>query len=72
MYRASRVAPGLGERRPPRAAFSKKRPLSLDGLLDEILHVVDKRENAEVFQRVPTIARLAERLAAAANKSTNI
>jgi hypothetical protein len=46
--------------------------VGLDGFVDEILHVVDKRENAEVFQRVPTIARLAERLAAAAGKSTNI
>jgi sugar/nucleoside kinase (ribokinase family) len=40
--------------------------------VDEILHVVDKRENAEVFSRVPTIAKLAERLGAAAGKSTNI
>src|SRR5277367_6075586 len=46
--------------------------VGLDGFVDEILHVVDKRENAEVFARVPTIAKLAERLAAAAGKSTNI
>ena len=44
----------------------------LDGFVDEIIHVVDKRDNAESFQRVPTIAKLAERLAAAAGKSTNI
>jgi len=46
--------------------------VGLDGFVDEILHVVDKRENAESFTRLPTIARLAERLAAAAGKSTNI
>jgi hypothetical protein len=44
----------------------------LDGFVDEILHVVDKRESAEVFQRMPTIGKLAERLAGAAGKSTNI
>jgi hypothetical protein len=46
--------------------------VGLDGFVDEILHVVDKRENAEVFLRLPTISKLAERLAAAAGKSTNI
>jgi sugar/nucleoside kinase (ribokinase family) len=46
--------------------------VGLDGFVDEILHVVDKRETAEVYQRVPTIARLAGRLAAAAGKSTNL
>ena len=46
--------------------------VGLDGFVDEILHVVDKRENAEMYQRLPTIARLAERLAAAAGKSTNL
>lgn len=46
--------------------------VGLDGFVDEIIHVVDKRENAESYQRMPTIARLAERLAAAAGKSTNI
>ncbi|MBI5775012.1 MAG: hypothetical protein HZA89_14885 [Verrucomicrobia bacterium] len=46
--------------------------VGLDGFVDEILHVVDKRENAGSFQRLPTIARLAERLAGAAGRSTNI
>jgi sugar/nucleoside kinase (ribokinase family) len=46
--------------------------VGLDGFVDEILHAVDKRENAEVFQRLPTIAKLAERLAAAAGKSANL
>ena len=46
--------------------------VGLDGFVDEILHVVDKRESAEVYSRLPTIAQLAARLAAAAGKSTNI
>jgi len=46
--------------------------VGLDGFVDEIVHVVDKRENAEVFSRLPTITKLAERLAAAAGKSTNV
>jgi len=46
--------------------------VGLDGFVDEILHVVDKRENAEVYQRLTTIAQLASRFAAAAGKSTNV
>ena len=46
--------------------------VGLDGFVDEILHVVDKRENAEKFTRLPTIAKYAERLAGAAGKSTNV
>jgi hypothetical protein len=46
--------------------------VGLDGFVDEILHVVDKRENAETYQRLPTIAKLAERLAAAAGRSGNL
>jgi sugar/nucleoside kinase (ribokinase family) len=45
--------------------------LGLDGFVDEIIHVVDKRENAAKYQRLPTIAKLAERVAAAAGQSTN-
>src|SRR5256885_3056942 len=46
--------------------------VGLDGFVDEILHVVDKRPSAENYVRLPTIARLAERLAAAAGRSTNV
>src|SRR6266705_7063214 len=46
--------------------------VGLDGFVDEILHVVDKRETAERYVRLPTIAQLAERLAAAAGRSTNV
>src|ERR1043165_4513792 len=46
--------------------------VGLDGFVDEILHVVDKRESAEKYSRLPTIAQLASRLAAAAGRSTNV
>jgi len=45
--------------------------VGLDGFVDQILHVVDKRESADKFTRVPTIAKLAERFAAAAGRSAN-
>jgi ketohexokinase len=45
--------------------------VGFDGFVDEILHVVDKRESADHFTRVPTIAKFAARLAAAAGRSTN-
>jgi len=46
--------------------------IGLDGFVDDILHAVDKRESADKFTRVPTIAKFAERLAAAAGQSTNV
>src|SRR5688572_16935868 len=46
--------------------------LGLDGFVDEIIHVVDKRTNAETFERLKSIAALGERISAAAGKGTNI
>src|SRR5438067_4389988 len=46
--------------------------VGLDGFVDDILHVVDKRESAEKYHRLTTIAKFAERLAAAAGQSTNV
>jgi sugar/nucleoside kinase (ribokinase family) len=46
--------------------------VGLDGFVDEILHAVDKRESAEKYSRLPTIAQLAARFAAAAGRSTNV
>ena len=63
---AQSLLAGAG-RAPAMSAF-----VGLDGFVDEILHAVDKRESAEVYQRLPTIAKLAERLAGAAGKSTNL
>ena len=46
--------------------------VGLDGFVDEILHVVDKRENADKYLRLPTIQQLAGRLGGAAGRSTNV
>jgi sugar/nucleoside kinase (ribokinase family) len=46
--------------------------IGLDGFVDEILHVVDKRESTLTYSRLATIGGLAERLAAAAGRSTNV
>jgi len=46
--------------------------IGLDGFVDEILHVVDKRESAETYTRLPKIDQFAARLAAAAGRSTNV
>ncbi len=46
--------------------------VGLDGFVDEIIQVVDKRESAESFHRLPTITQFASRLAAAAGKSANV
>ncbi|HVU27622.1 MAG TPA: hypothetical protein VHG71_07785, partial [Verrucomicrobiae bacterium] len=46
--------------------------VGLDGFVDEILHVVDKRDGADSFTRLATISKFAERVAAAAGRSTNI
>src|SRR5207248_5110133 len=46
--------------------------IGLDGFVDEILHVVDKRESAEDYTRLPLIEQFASRLDAAAGHSTNV
>jgi hypothetical protein len=45
--------------------------IGLDGFVDEIISVVDKRESAEKFTRVPTLAAFGARVSAAAGRSTN-
>ncbi len=46
--------------------------VGVDGFVDEIIHAVDKRDNAEHFDRILTMSQFAGRIAAAAGKSTNI
>ncbi len=46
--------------------------LGLDGFVDEIIAVVDERRDARTFSRIPTISSLAERMSAAAGRSTNV
>lgn len=46
--------------------------IGLDGFVDDIMHVVDKRKDAENFTKVATIAALGGRISLAAGLSTNI
>ena len=46
--------------------------IGLDGFVDEIISVVDKRETGEKFTRVPTLTAFGARIAAAAGKSANV
>src|SRR5215204_5355587 len=64
------TAASLASQRPQAAQLTAF--VGLDGFVDEILHVVDKREDAVRYSRLPTIAQFAARLAAAAGKSTNL
>ncbi|MEC9485723.1 MAG: PfkB family carbohydrate kinase [Candidatus Izemoplasma sp.] len=58
--------------------LKKKDPKSLnmvigfDGFIDEIIDVVDKRQNSKDYVRIDTIKELATRIDRAANLSTNI
>lgn len=46
--------------------------IGLDGFVDEIIHVVRKRQDFKVFERVDTIAELGERISRSAGYSANI
>jgi len=48
-----------------------KATIGLDGFVDEIIAVVDKRHDFERFDRVKTIAVLGQKILAAAGKSSN-
>ena len=50
---------------------TKRITIGLDGFVDEIISVVDKRESAAKFTRVPTLASFGARISAAAGKSAN-
>ncbi len=45
--------------------------IGFDGFVDSIIEVVDKRQDARRYTAVPTIARFAEKIAAAAGQSSN-
>jgi hypothetical protein len=49
-----------------------KAVIGLDGFVDSIIRVVDRRDSSETFSVVPTITDFAERIERAAGKSTNI
>ena len=46
--------------------------VGFDGFIDTILQVVDQRQSATEYTRVPTLKAFGERIAAAANRSTNV
>ncbi len=46
--------------------------VGLDGFVDEILHVVDKRQSADRYDRVRTIGDFGDRLSSASGQSTNV
>ena len=46
--------------------------IGIDGFVDEIIHVVDKRPNFETFTRLNTMKEFGERIVKAAGFSTNI
>lgn len=53
-------------------AASLKAFVGLDGFVDEIVDAVNKRDSATHYDRLETISRLAERIAGASGRSTNI
>ena len=53
-------------------AKSAKVIMGLDGFVDEIIHVVDKRQDFDTFERISTIAEFGERISRAAGLSANI
>lgn len=45
--------------------------IGMDGFIDEIIHVIDKRTSPMEYSRLNTISKFAERIQAAGGKSTN-
>ncbi len=50
----------------------KKMFIGVDGFVDQIIHVVDKRQDFESYARVETISDFGERISRAAGLSTNV
>jgi len=46
--------------------------VGMDGFIDEIYHLVDKRANIDEFERIPTLKEYGERVVRAAGLSTNV
>src|SRR3954467_4903522 len=65
--RAAQALGAAGERVREMTAF-----VGLDGFVDEIIHAVDTRQNAEKYTRLNLIADFGGRITQAAGKSTNI
>jgi len=55
------------------AGLSNQKPVvGFDGFVDEIIHAVDKRQSQKEYSTIPTLGKLAARIAAAAGMSTNV
>jgi len=52
--------------------FTLNMAIGLDGFVDEIIHMVDKRQDFDSFTRIRTIKAFGERIARAAGLSSNI
>jgi hypothetical protein len=62
------LAESLGTKK----GFKLNMIIGLDGFVDEIVHLVDKRQDYANFTRIPTIAAWGERISRAAGLSTNL
>jgi len=62
----------LPEKLKAKKGFDLNMIIGLDGFVDEIIHVVDKRQDFQNYTRVNTIAEFGERISKAAGFSANI
>ncbi|MCL2202689.1 MAG: hypothetical protein FWB88_01930 [Defluviitaleaceae bacterium] len=63
---------GLAEALQGKKGFKLNMIIGLDGFVDEIVHLVDKRQDYAHFTRIPTIAEWGARISRAAGLSTNM
>jgi len=61
----------LPEKLKAKKGFHLNMMIGLDGFVDEIVHVVDKRQDFNTFTRIKTIAEYGQRIVNAAGLSTN-
>jgi len=62
----------LAKKLETKKGFKMSTIMGLDGFVDEIIHLVDKRPDFEHFTRIETIAAFGERISRAAGLSTNV
>ncbi|MCL2417584.1 MAG: hypothetical protein FWD02_06625 [Bacteroidales bacterium] len=61
----------LAEKLKAKKGFDLNMTIGLDGFVDEIIHVVDKRQDFQNYTRIKTIAEFGERVSKAAGLSAN-
>jgi len=62
----------LPEKLRAKKSFNLNMIIGLDGFVDEIIHLVDKRQDFQNFTRIRTIAEFGQRMSNAAGLSTNV